>query len=267
MAESVTVTVLVEGGEHETLMGSREGNLFRVLTGLSFLVEVVHEGKTYNILMDTGTSWKRLKFNAEKMNKDLSKIDCGFITHWHFDHTGALPGLVKSLAPCPPFYTPPREPPWALINGFVEFRLPRSFQRVTVEEPREIVPGVYSTGTLTSDFPLQRHPVHEQALYIPVDGEGLVMLVGCSHPKPQDLLARALKHSGQERVSLLMGGFHFVRPTSESEKWEIVQAFKALDIDRIAPLHCTGVEGTADLAGAFGNRFLQMGLGDTCTVP
>jgi len=86
--ERVKVTVLTEGTPHPTLKGSSAPGNLRPLVGLSLFVEV--QGvESCRILMDTGTFWKKLRHNAKALGKDLLSIDCGFITHWHFDHTGA----------------------------------------------------------------------------------------------------------------------------------------------------------------------------------
>lgn len=266
MADKVEVTVLVEAGTHPTLEGSSAKGNLRPLVGLALFVEVTRDSKTYSILMDTGTFWKKLKHNAGVLGKDLQGIDCGFISHWHFDHSGALPALVKQMKGRPPFYVPVKEPSLSLINGFVERRLPLDFNRVEVPESREILPGVYSTGCLEGHFPLQRHPIHEHALYTKVEGKGLVLLVGCSHPKPQDLARKAMELSGESRIALMLGGFHFIKPTREPEKEEIIRALKGLDIERIGACHCTGDAGMDRMEKEFGERFLRVELGGSYQV-
>lgn len=267
MVDHVKVTVLVEGeGDHPTLKGTSMPKKLRPLVGLSLYVEVKRNSETSRILMDTGTSWSRLEHNASVLGKDLRGIDCGFITHWHFDHTGALPALLRSMTEQPRFYVPVREPSLSLINGFVESRLPPGINRVEVDKPREILPGVYSTGCLEGAFPLQRYPVHEQALYMHVEGKGLVVFVGCSHPKPQDIAKRAVELSGEERIALMLGGFHFIPPTKAPQIAETIREFKGMDIERIAACHCTGAQGMDRMEAEFGDRFLRVELGGTYEV-
>ncbi len=261
MVDKVQVTVLVEGEDHPTLKGSQAPKKLRPLVGLSLYVEVTKDSRVSRILMDTGTSWARLEHNAKELGKDLQGIDCGFITHWHFDHTGAMPALLKSMVQQPPFYVPVREPSFSLINGFVESRLPSGFNRVEVDEPQEILPDIHSTGCFEGTFPLQRHPVHEQALYMNVEGKGLVLLVGCSHPKPQDIARRAMELSGEERIALMLGGFHFIPPTKEPQREETIRELKGMDIDSVAACHCTGAEGMDRMEREFGDRFLRVELG------
>jgi len=266
MFNHVEVTVLVEAGKKPGLRGSSAPGNLRALVGLALFVEARGKGGTVRVLMDTGSCPRKLMHNAAVLGKDLDAIDCGVITHWHFDHSGALPGLLKRVAHRAPFYVPVREPALSPINGFVEWRLPASFHRVEVLGPREILPGIHSTGCMESSFPLQWHPVHEHALFLTVEGKGLVILVGCSHPKPQDLVNRAMELSGQSRIALVLGGFHFIPPTREAEKKEIIRALKGLDIERLGACHCTGEAGMDRLQREFGERFVRVELGGTYTV-
>jgi len=266
MFDSVDVTVLVEGGEKPGLKGSAARGDRRILAGLSLFVEARAGDGTRRVLMDTGSSWDRLRHNAAALGRDLDAIDCGVITHWHFDHSGALPALLRRMKRPVPFYVPVREPSLSPINGFVELRLPRAFRRQEVHGPREILPGVHTTGCLERPFPLQWHPVHEQALFLRVRGKGLVVLVGCSHPRPQDLVGRAVELSGERRIALVLGGFHFIRPTREPEKGEIGRALHGLDLERVAACHWTGEAGMDRLAREFGKRFERVELGGTYSV-
>lgn len=266
MFERVDVTVLVESGRREGLKGSAARGPLRALVGLALFVEARARDRTLRVLMDTGRCPERLLHNASALGKDLDDMDCGMITHWHLDHSGALPGLLRRMKRNPPFFVPVREPVLSPINGFVELRLPSAFNRVEVRGPREILPGIHSTGCMEGRFPLQWHPVHEQALYLRVEGKGLVVLLGCSHPRPQDLVARAVERSGERRIALVLGGLHFIPPTREAEREGIIRALEGLDIQRLGACHCTGESGEARLQREFGERFLPVKLGDVVTV-
>jgi len=101
--------------------------------GFSCLVEL---GDTPRILFDTGTSGSVLLYNMKKLNIDPKSIDCIFISHDHWDHTG---GLKEFLS----------------INSNVKLYVPYSFysepkvkEFVKVKDPINIYPNVYSTGEL-----------------------------------------------------------------------------------------------------------------------
>ena len=83
--------------------------------GFSCLVEVEN---TPIILFDTGASSSVLLHNMEKLNIDAKTIDCVFISHNHWDHTGGLKGFLK-------------------LNDNVKLYLPYSFFSFT--RAREII--------------------------------------------------------------------------------------------------------------------------------
>ena len=53
--------------------------------GLSFYLEY----KEHKILLDTGASGRFLK-NADDMGIDLTQVDCGVLSHAHYDHADGM---------------------------------------------------------------------------------------------------------------------------------------------------------------------------------
>ena len=89
--------------------------------------------------------------------------------------------------------------------------------------------------------------------------EGLVLLVGCSHPGIETILGAASVTG--DHVHAILGGLHLVTTpdleieriaTSLNERWHL---------DLIAPGHCTGEPGFAALQRVFGKRYVYAGLG------
>ena len=72
---------LVDNNGTETLEGE---------WGLSVYIEA----NTLNILLDTGAS-ALFTENAEKLGKDLTKIDVGVLSHAHDDHSTGIPEFFK----------------------------------------------------------------------------------------------------------------------------------------------------------------------------
>jgi 7,8-dihydropterin-6-yl-methyl-4-(beta-D-ribofuranosyl)aminobenzene 5'-phosphate synthase len=57
-----------------------------------------------------------------------------------------------------------------------------------------------------------------------------------------------------------MGGFHLLHARrSETEK--IVQAFRRLEVRRVAPSHCTGDIARSQLRKEYGQDFIEAGVG------
>ncbi len=48
------------------------------------------------ILFDCGCSYKKIKENLSFIGEDISDIDAVFISHYHSDHTSALPMILKN---------------------------------------------------------------------------------------------------------------------------------------------------------------------------
>jgi 7,8-dihydropterin-6-yl-methyl-4-(beta-D-ribofuranosyl)aminobenzene 5'-phosphate synthase len=89
--------------------------------------------------------------------------------------------------------------------------------------------------------------------------EGLVLLVGCSHPGIETVLA-ATRPFG-EHVHAIFGGLHLVTSPDST----ISRIASALDqtwrVDRVAPGHCTGEPAFTELKRVFGARYVYAGLG------
>ena len=89
---------------------------------------------------------------------------------------------------------------------------------------------------------------------------GIVLLVGCSHPGIEAIVEAASKIN--KKIHLVAGGFHLlVAPddviakisTSLRDTWQVAN---------IAPGHCTGEPTFAALRQAFGDRYWYAGLGN-----
>ncbi|MCQ2555311.1 MAG: MBL fold metallo-hydrolase, partial [Clostridia bacterium] len=57
-------------------------------------LSVYIEDKERNILVDFGASDMFIR-NAEKLGKDLKKIDYSFLSHGHYDHGNGIPAFLK----------------------------------------------------------------------------------------------------------------------------------------------------------------------------
>ena len=94
--------------------------------------------------------------------------------------------------------------------------------------------------------------------------DGIVLLVGCSHPGIDKIVEAAIAIS--PRIHLIAGGFHLVvakDPDIENIVMTLRDKFK---VAYVAPGHCTGEPTFTALKKAFGDRYLYAGLGTALAI-
>jgi 7,8-dihydropterin-6-yl-methyl-4-(beta-D-ribofuranosyl)aminobenzene 5'-phosphate synthase len=130
-----------------------------------------------------------------------------------------------------------------------------------VDKSTEITPNIHLV-TLVSDKPGTLE-LHELSLVINTS-EGLVIVVGCSHPGIDKIIESA--SAINSHIHFIVGGFHLVvAPDSDIEK--IVSALhERFKVEYVAPGHCTGEPAFSALKRAFGDHYIYAGLGTTFTV-
>jgi len=245
--------------------------------GYAALVE--YGGK--RILFDTGGNGAVLAKNAKAKGIDLSKLDFVVMSHRHGDHTGGL-SYVLSLNPTVKIYAP-RDG----FGGVFGSDAPSAFYRKDTSLPpeqryydgtppeivrlgaawpdanfqiidknTEIAPGIHLIS-LVSDKPGTME-LRELSLAIDTP-DGLVIVVGCSHPGIDKIVESAAKIN--PRIQLIAGGFHLV-VSKDDEIERIVTVLRdTYKVAYVAPGHCTGEPTFAALRKAFSDRYLYAGLG------
>lgn len=172
--------------------------------GFSCLIE----SEDRKLLFDTGASGKILAYNMQQLGLRKEDLEIITLSHEHWDHVGGLD---------------------AVLHPGVAVYLPRSFSRelkeevareadvFEVSEPRDIIPGVHTTGELGGG-------IREQSLVLDAE-EGVVVLTGCAHPGLENILEAATVFGELYGV---IGGFHGF------DKLESLQG-----LELIIPCHCT----------------------------
>ena len=203
-----------------------------------------------NILFDTGRDGSILLSNMQKMLLSPADVDLLFVSHAHRDHTGGLALFMAERPDVMLFLTE------STLQS-IRHRLPADMRYMPVSAPMEIATSIYTTGEMSAGIP-------EQALIIET-AEGLVIVTGCAHPGIALMAAQAKKQSGRE-IYLLAGGFHLSR-TSEKRVHDLISQLKALDVKKVAPSHCTGKRATKLFRDAWGEDFIESGLGAVIPLP
>jgi len=91
------------------------------------------------------------------------------------------------------------------------------------------------------------------------------VITGCAHPNVADMAEQAQAYL-DKNIYLLMGGFH-LGGRSDAEISVIINRLKALGVRKVAPSHCTGDNAIRMFRGAWGDNFVEGGLGAVIHVP
>jgi 7,8-dihydropterin-6-yl-methyl-4-(beta-D-ribofuranosyl)aminobenzene 5'-phosphate synthase len=246
--------------------------------GFSALVEIA--GK--RILFDTGNDADIFAANVKAKGVDLKTLDFVVLSHRHSDHMAGL-NYVLSINPTVKIYAPKEG------FGIYGSSLPSSFYRKDetlppemryyggsppqimkfgaawhranfelIDKTTEIAPGV-TLIALVSDAPGTKE-LKELSLAVNTP-EGLVLVVGCSHPGIEKIVEAAAAIN--PKIHLIAGGFHLVVASDDVIAKAVAALKDTFKVESIAPGHCTGEPTFAALKKAFGDQYLYAGLGTT----
>src|SRR5512133_3637552 len=168
--------------------------------GVSYLIRA----DDTTILLDTGLNRLNehpspLLRNMAALRIALSDIDILVISHNHPDHIGGgLRAVTLSHGPvdlgdAPVFVPAPVKTP--------------TTRPIVVDGPRRIAPGVVSTGPIANQDFLFGWTL-EQSLAINVEGKGIVIVIGCGHPRVARILDR-VEMLLDAPVYGVVGGLHY----------------------------------------------------------
>ena len=246
--------------------------------GYAALVEI--DGK--RILFDTGDDAAVLAKNAKARHVDLGKLDFVVLSHRHSDHVSGL-SYVLRVNPHVRVYAPKEN------FGMFGSDLPAKFYRKDeslpanmryyggtppetmkfgtvfpganielIDKTTEVAPGI-TLIALVSDATGTKE-LKELSLAVRTP-EGLVLVVGCSHPGIESIVAEAVKID--PHVHVIAGGLHLVAAQDAAIEKVVGALHDTYKVDFVAPGHCTGEPTFAALQKAFGDRYLYAGLGTT----
>lgn len=233
MPDKITITVVY----NNVLLDKK----LKPAWGFSCLIE----GTEKTLLFDTGGDGSILLANMKKLGVDPGRVEIVFLSHAHGDHTGGLEYFLKA-------------------NPEVVIYLPRSFSKslqgglknidwkvVPVGTSVEVCPGVWSTGEMGSW-------IKEESMVMETE-RGLVVIAGCAHPGIVKIVEKA-RDLRKRPIYLVMGGFHLMG-YGDWEMEKIIKKFDDLKVQKVGPSHCTGEEQIGLFQRAWGEDFINLGLG------
>jgi 7,8-dihydropterin-6-yl-methyl-4-(beta-D-ribofuranosyl)aminobenzene 5'-phosphate synthase len=198
------------------------------------------------ILFDTGGDSSTLLYNMRQLQIEPREINAVVLSHIDSDHVGGLIGFLEQNS---------------AVNVYLPHSFPKNFKDevsllgAKVEETygaNELFPGVYTTGELGVR-------IIEQSLII-ATGKGSVIITGCAHPGIVEIIRRAKEVTSDNRVYLVTGGFH-LSGASSAQIESIISSFIQLDVEMVAPCHCSGGETRRLFEERYGINYIESGVG------
>lgn len=253
--------------------------------GYAALIE--YRGK--RILFDTGNNAEIFRHNVATLNVNLKDLDFVVLSHRHGDHTSGL-NYVLSVNPHVRIYTPYEISQFGtpVMPGIV-----RATQRriaslpdymhyfdgqppqlgpsgspwpnanfTQIDKTTEIAPGFFLISTISETTGTKE--MHEISLAFRTP-EGLVLVVGCSHPGILKIVNEAAGIDG--RIYSVFGGFHLLSTSDEDVERIARELHDTWKIATIAPGHCGGLGAFAALRDLYKDKYVYAGLGTSNPLP
>lgn len=266
------------------------GDLCIACHGFSALVSGRRGDERHAVLFDVGPSGEVWLANAERLCVDLASIEAVFLSHWHADHSAALPAVVEAVArarraaslPAPVVHLHPDRPDQRgllLPDGVMVLLPPEPTLAAIADAGGDVelhaelsllgdgfflgsgaIPRLtaYETG-LPGHHSFRGEAcvadpliMDERYLAVRVRGRGVTVLSACSHAGVVNASLDALRVFDGDPVDLILGGYHLAGKAMEQRIEPTVRDLKQrIGPKLIAPGHCTGWRAKAALAAAF----------------
>ena len=227
-----------------------------------------------DVLFDTGQTGAAVE-NARLLGLP-TEYETIVLSHGHYDHTGGLPAFLDGATTV---YAHPDALQSKVREGtyiglpYRRDRIETDAEIVTHGDPVEVEPGIHALGEIPREYPDNptgelvaddgsRGPdplLDDQSLAIETD-DGILLLCGCCHAGLRNTIERAETVTGED-VRAVVGGTHLNALDAE-EVHEIADWLEdRLDLDLLAPSHCTGHVAERVLASRFPDAYEFVGVG------
>ncbi|HEY7364991.1 MAG TPA: MBL fold metallo-hydrolase [Methylomirabilota bacterium] len=262
--------------------------------GFSALVTGRRGDEEHTVLFDAGPYPDLWTANAARLGIDLASVEAVFLSHWHFDHSGALPAAVTAVAdarrragrtqPLIADLHPDRPDQRGVLlpTGTIRLLVPEptfeALEAAGARVARHAEPHTLGEGFFFASGAIERVTAYERGLEghlsfrggqgqadplilderflaVHVRGRGVSVLSACSHAGMVNACLGARDAFGGASLDMVLGGFHLSGRAMERR----IEATVG-DLDQrvrprvVAPGHCTGWRAKAVLARTFAPR-------------
>ncbi len=266
-------------GEGSRLLGEQ---------GLSLWVDIHKGGEVTRILYDFGRSSATFFHNLQILDLDLATRDYLVVSHAHGDHFGALRQVLartgegrtlivheKALGVKKYARTPGGgyAGPWEIKRGVVEawagtlvandgpfYIRPDIALSGEIERRTDFEPGMAAACVKVGSVFMHDTIPEDQALFVDMEGTGLVVITGCCHAGLVNTIMKALELFPGKGIYAIIGGFH-LNNADERQMEETTAYLSRLGISYIAPLHCTGYYASRRLMERFRDQWIPTTVG------
>ena len=232
------------------------------------------------ILFDTGNNPDVFAQNVNAAGVDLGTLDFVVMSHRHGDHMGGLT-YVLSRNPHVTIYAPHES--FGVYGALLPIGFYRKDESLSAEmryfdgKPPEVLtlgaawpaaniqlidkttdvaPGVRLIAQV-SDAPGTKE-LKELSLAINTP-DGIVLIVGCSHPGIEAIVAEAAAIN--PRIRFVAGGFHLLAAQDSAIDAIVAALHDSYKVERIAPGHCSGEHTFSAIKRIFGDTYHYAGVG------
>ena len=258
--------------------------------GLSMYIEVYVDDRVESILFDVGPNETVLSYNVKELNIDIGKVKAIVLSHNHYDHTGGLEYVIKSMVSSknkPIVIAHPNIFKQSLYideeSQRLDIGIPYSRQyleglgakMLLIRSPLQISPSTYYLGEIKqyTDIDVEKYKKgfytilgtgevvpdkleDDTGIAVKVEGLGIIVISGCSHSGIANIVYQASKQLN-DNVYAVIGGFHMIKYDRKDIE-ETIRAFKDLGVEEIYVGHCTGFKAEKILSDAYKESFTKL---------